>query len=148
MFFVQVFYTIISFTWWIVRTVSLLISITFLLYLMPKQWSCFFRNTFFYIRYSILFCLFPWVDWSLNRIFIMIKLYEVFSILFLRGICCWSSFILDKLYPYLDKTEILELSLQISFSVGFSILLLLFYLLCLLYFLCQSFEQTFIYLMI
>ena len=69
MFFVQVSYTIISFTWWIARTMSLLISFTFLVYLIPKLCRCFFRNSSFCIRYSILFCPFPRVDWFLNRLF-------------------------------------------------------------------------------
>ena len=49
MLFGHVYHTTISFTWWIVRTMSLLISITFAVYLMPKLWMCFFRTTFFYI---------------------------------------------------------------------------------------------------
>ena len=61
-----------------------------------------------------------WIDFL-----IMIKVSGVFFTLLLRGIRCWSGVTLDKLYLFPDKTETLKLSLQISISEGFSILVLL-----------------------
>ena len=77
MFLVQVSYTIISFTWWIFRTMSLFISITFTVYLMPKRWRCFFI-IFFFIRYTILFCPFTWVFCFLNNLFSFDKNFRSF----------------------------------------------------------------------
>ena len=69
MFFAQVSHTTIIFTWIIIRTMSLLISITHVLFLILKRWRCFFRTNCFYIRYTILFCPFNCVFWFLNTLF-------------------------------------------------------------------------------
>ena len=85
MFFGQVSHTTMSFTWRIVRTMSFLISITFVVNLIPKRLRCLFRTTFFYISKINLFCPFPWVDW-------------LFNILFSNDRSVWSflSFILER----------------------------------------------------
>ena len=57
----------------------------------------------------------------------MIEVSDVFFLLFLRGIRCLSGVTLDKFFPRPDKTETLKLSLQISISVGFPILVCLLY---------------------
>ena len=85
----------------------------------------------------------------------MIVVSGVFFILFLRGIQRISGVTLDKLSPFPNKIETLKLSLWISISEGFSILVLL------LdksefgiepdlstVFMCNLFEQTLIYLLI
>ena len=70
---------------------SLLISITFVVYLMPKLRRCFFRTKCFYISYSIIFFPFTRVDWFLNRLFsndrsvwsFFFKKYEEYMVLYL-----------------------------------------------------------------
>ena len=125
MFFGQVSHTTISFTWWIVITMSLLISITFVVYLMSKWWRFLFSTTFFTSVKVISFFLFLGLTGSLIGFFLMIVVSGVFFILLLRGIWRISGAELDKLSPCIYKTETLKLSLWISISEGFSILLLL-----------------------
>ena len=90
-----------------------------------EKWSFFFRNNFsttcIVSSFTILLGLTGF--WICS--FLMIEVSEVFFILFLQGICCWSGVTLDKLSPCPDKTETLKLSLQISIYLGFSILVLL-----------------------
>ena len=127
MVFVQVSYTITSFTWWIVRTMIILISITFVFCLIPKQCSCFFRTTFSTSGIVSSFVIFLGLTGSWIWYFLMIKLSEVLFILFLQGISYWSGFTTNIFSPCPEKTERLELSLQISIYVGFYILLILLY---------------------
>ena len=104
---------------------SLLISITFLVDLILKQWSSFFWTNFFYIRYSILFYFLLGLTGYWIVYFIVIKVSEFFFLLFLRGISffiwcyTWWDFSIYR------KIEILKLSLQASIYEGFSIFLLL-----------------------
>ena len=125
MFFGQVSRTTISFSWRIVRTMSLLISITFVVYLMQKQCRCFFRTRFSTSVIVSYFSLFLGFTGSWICSFLMIKVSEVFFLLSLPGILCWSGVTLDKLSSCPDKTETLKLYFQISISEGFSILVLL-----------------------
>ena len=122
-----VYHTTISFTWWIVRTTSLLISITFLVYLMPKRWRCFFGTTFYTSVKVIYFPLLLGLNGSLICCFIMIGVSGFFFLLLLRGIQRISGVTLDKLSLCRDKTETLKLSPWISISKDFSILVLLLY---------------------
>ena len=69
---------------------------------------------FFYIRYSILFFPFNWVDCFFNSLFLVIKVSQVLFILFLQGLCCWSGVTLDKISLCPDKTEILKWSFLIT----------------------------------
>ena len=69
MFFAQVPRTNISFTWRIIGTISLVISITNILFLFFKRVKCFYIIIFFYIRYTILFFPFTWVVLFLNNLF-------------------------------------------------------------------------------
>ena len=78
MFFVQVSYTIISFTWCIIRPTSLLISITFVAYLMTKRWRCFFRNIFFYTSKTFFLTLFLRLNGSWIGCFLLIEVSGVF----------------------------------------------------------------------
>ena len=55
----------------------------------------------------------------------MIKVYVVFFILFLQGIRIISGVTLDKLSPFLDKTETLKFPCEHLFLMIFSILVLL-----------------------
>ena len=55
----------------------------------------------------------------------MIKVFGVFSILFLQRICCLSGVILGTLSLFTFIPEILVLSFIISISLGFYILVLL-----------------------
>ena len=55
----------------------------------------------------------------------MIEASEFFFLLFLRRIFFWSGVTLDKLSPCTEKTETLKLSLKISISEGFYILVIL-----------------------
>ena len=55
----------------------------------------------------------------------MIEVSEVFFLLLLWGIRCWSCVTLDKVSPCPEKTETLKLSSKISISESFYILVLL-----------------------
>ena len=65
----QVSHRTFSFTWWIVRTMSLLIIITFIVYLMLKRWRCFFRTNFSTSVKLFSFALFLSLTGSLNKSF-------------------------------------------------------------------------------
>ena len=54
----------------------------------------------------------------------LVKVSEVFFILILRGILCWSAVTLDKISPCIDILERLKLFLLIYISLGFSILVI------------------------
>ena len=84
MFFGQVYLTTFSFTWWIVITISLRISITFVVYLMPKRWGCFFRTTFFTSVQLFSFALFLGLTSSWIGCFLLIELSGDFFLLFLQ----------------------------------------------------------------
>ena len=71
------------------------------------------------------FALFLGLTGALISCFLMIEMPGIFFIVFLRGIKRISDDTLDKLSPCPGKTETLKLSLWISISEGFSILLLL-----------------------
>ena len=125
MFFGHISHTNITFTWLIVGTTSLLISITFVVYLMPKQWRCLFRTTFSTSGKVSSFALLLGLTGSWTVSFLVIKVSEVFFLLFLRRIRCWSGATLDKFNICPDRKETPKLSLQISIYEGFSILVLL-----------------------
>ena len=84
MFFSQVPHTTISFTWRLIVTMHLLISIINVIFLILKWWS-FFCIMFFFIRYSIFVCPFTWVVWFLNTFF-SFNCVRVFLLLLLQGI--------------------------------------------------------------
>ena len=69
MLFFQVYYTIISFSPWIIITTIRFIGINFIILLMSKIWRCFMKTIFFYISYSIPFWFFSRVDCISNRLF-------------------------------------------------------------------------------
>ena len=125
MLFVEVYYTIIIFSYWIIRTTIIFVGITFVVYLMLKRWRFLFITNFFYISYSILFCHFPRVDWFSNSLFSNNQSFWSFFFKFLQGIKRFSIFILSKSSPCPDKREKISLSFRISISVGFSILVIL-----------------------
>ena len=124
MFFFQFYHATISFTWRIIGTMSRLISITFVVYLIFKQWGCFFWTDFSTSGIAPSFSLLPGLTGSWIFSFPMIKVSRVFFLFFLIVIWCWSEVTLDTISICPDKTEILKSLLLISISEGFSILVL------------------------
>ena len=124
MFFGQVSRTTISFTWIIIGTMSLLISITSLVYLIFKRLRCFFWTPFSTSGILSYFELLLGLTGSWILSVPVIKVSEVFFLLLFRGIRCWYQVTLNTLSPCPDKTEIPKSSLLISISDGFSILVL------------------------
>ena len=102
MFFSQVSLGTFSFTWWIFRTMSLLIIINSLVYRMPKRWRCFFRTTFSTSVKVFSFSLFLGFTGSWIGCILKIEVSVVFFILFLQVIGRVSGVLLDKLsiFPY------------------------------------------------
>ena len=103
---------------------SLLIGITFVVYLMPKQWSSLFWTNFSTSGIVSSFSLLLGLTDSWIVSFLVIKVFVVFFLLLLQVIRCWSGVTVDKFYPCPDKTEIPKSSLLISISEGFSVLVL------------------------
>ena len=98
---------------------SLLISINSIVYLIFKQWRCFFWTVFFKSGILSSFALLLGLTGSWIISFPVIKVSKVFFLLFLQVISCWYEVTLDTLSLCLHKTEMLIPSLFISISDGF-----------------------------
>ena len=122
--FYQVTRTTISFTWRIIGTTSLLISTTNVVLLIFNWWRCFlfvFSTSGIISYFALLLGLSGF--WILY--FSVIKVSEVFFLLFLQRIHCLYSVTLDTLYPWPDIPERIELSFLTSSSLVFPILVIL-----------------------
>ena len=79
MFFVQVYYTIITVSWWIIITIIPFMCITFVIYVMSNSWRCFWRlyfSTSVTVSYLTIF-----LGLTLSPIgsFLISEMYGVFS---------------------------------------------------------------------
>ena len=125
MFFAQVPCTTIMFTWRIIGTTSLLISITNVVFLSFNRRRCLLLLLFFTSGILSYFALSLGLSGSGIFPFPLIEVSEVLFLLLLRGIRCSAGVTLDTLYTCPDIPERLELYFLISISLGFSILVLL-----------------------
>ena len=124
MFFVQVSYKIISFSWLIIRTTSTFNGFTFVVYLVSKIWR-FFRVLYFYTSVIVpSFTLFQGLTGSWIGSFLITKVSWVLFILFSRLIKKLYSVIPARSSPLSEKPETSLLSLRKSISLSFSILVL------------------------
>ena len=103
MLFVQVYLTTFTFTRWIFRTISLLISITFVVWPMPKRSRCFFRTNFSASVKLFSFSLFLGLNCSWIGYFLIVGVSLFFFPLFLQGIQRISGVTLDKFAPFQTK---------------------------------------------
>ena len=124
MFTSQVSCTNISITRRIIKFTCLLISITYVVYLIFKWWRCFLLC---FISSMILssFALLLGLSGSWILYFLFIKVHEIFFLLILRGVRSLSGNTVVILAPCLDILDILGLSLLTFINFYFSILALL-----------------------